>query len=177
MMTPNWTHIVNTIAYNTDRHRYIADLCIKHQEHRILVLSDRTEQSEAIYKLLIEAGESVQLIIGAKKVKKITDESLKSRVIVGASKKVGTGFDDPTLTMLILASDCKNVAQWEGRIRTTNNIIYDIVDDYRSFENHWAKHREPWFIARGATIEVICLRERKAIKSMVPTKRFLGPNK
>lgn len=172
-MTPNWTHITNTIAYNTERHKYIANLCIKHNDHRILILSDRTEQSQAIYKLLVEAGESVQLIVGAKKVKKITDESLKSRIIVGASKKVGTGFDDPTLTMLILASDCKNVAQWEGRIRTTDNIIYDLVDDYGTFENHWAKSREPFYIAKGATVEVICLRKRKADRNMMPTKNFL----
>lgn len=174
-MTPNWTHITNTIAYNTERHNYIAKLCIKHKDHRILVLSDRTEQSQAIYDLLIQAEESVQLIIGTKKVKKITDEKLKSRIIVGASKKVGTGFDDPTLTMLILASDCKNVAQWEGRIRTIDNIIYDLVDDYRTFENHWEKFREPWFIERGATVKVICLRERRIekSKSLVPTKNFL----
>lgn len=174
-MTPNWTHITNTIAYNTERHKYIASLCIKHKDHRILVLSDRTDQSQAIYDLLTKAGESVQLIIGTKKVKKITDEKLKSRIIVGASKKVGTGFDDPTLTMLILASDCKNVAQWEGRIRTIDNIIYDLVDDYRTFENHWEKFREPWFIERGATIKVICLRERRTEKSkgLVPVKNFL----
>jgi superfamily II DNA or RNA helicase len=178
-MTPNWTHITNTIAYNTERHKYIANLCIKNPDHRILVLSDRTEQSQAIYNLLVEAGESVQLIIGAKKVKKITEESLKSRIIVGASKKVGTGFDDPTLTMLILASDCKNVAQWEGRIRTSNNVIYDLVDNYKTFENHWSKFREPWFLLRGATIEIIYLgkRKRENSKSLVPSKRFLKPNK
>lgn len=169
-MVPNWTHVTNTIAYNKERHKFIVDICLKHPEHRILVLSDRTEQSQAIYDLLVSAEESVQLLIGTKKVKKITDESQKSRIIVGASKKVGTGFDDPTLTMLILASDCKNVAQWEGRIRTTNNIIYDLVDDYGSFENHWRKHREPWYTERGATIEVISLRQKK---SLVPSKNFL----
>ena len=169
-MVPDWTRITNTIAYNKERQRYIADLCIKQQDHRILVLSDRTEQAQGIYDLLINEGESVQLLIGTKKVKKIVDESLKSRIIIGASKKVGTGFDDPTLTMLILASDCKNVAQWEGRIRTSNNIIYDFVDDYGAFENHFRKHREPWYLKKGAVIEIICLRPSK---NLVPSKNFL----
>lgn len=183
-MTPNWTHITNTIAYNPDRQKDIVDLCIQHRDHRILVLSDRTIQSQAIYDMLIKAGESVQLIIGAKKVKKVTEESLKARIIVGASKKVGTGFDDPTLTMLILASDCKNVAQWEGRIRTTNNVIYDFVDNYSAFENHWnngrGKGREPWFVERGATIVVINKRPKGSSfsrgKPKVTQKRFLKPN-
>lgn len=176
--TPNWTHITNTIACNPDRQRDIVNICLENPDHRILVLSDRTGQAKAIYDLLKEEGESVQLTIGAKKVKKITDESLKSRIIIGASKKVGTGFDDPTLTMLILASDCKNVAQWEGRIRTTNNIIYDLVDNYSSFENHWSKGREPWYIKRGAKIVVINNRDPENDVSVkkgnkIPRKNYL----
>jgi len=174
-LTPDWNTITNSIAYNTDRQDYIVNLCITHKNHRILVLSDRQEQSTAIYEKLIEKGEKTQLLIGAGKVKKITNEADKARIIVGGTKKVGTGFDDPTLTMLILASDCKNVEQWEGRIRTTKNLIFDIVDNYKTYESHWKKFRMPWYTLRGAEIKILSYRDQNEGKVM-PSKRLLAKN-
>ena len=63
--------------------------------------------------------------------------------------------------MLILASDCKNVEQWEGRIRTANNIIFDLVDSYKTYESHWDKFRMPWYTLRGAEIKVLSYREKQ----------------
>lgn len=174
-LAPDWNLITNSIAYNSDRQDYIVSLCISHKEHRILVLSDRQEQSTAIYDKLVAAGEKTQLLIGAGKIKKITNEADKARIIVGGTKKVGTGFDDPTLTMLILASDCKNVEQWEGRIRTADNIIYDLVDGgYSTFENHWNKFRMPWYIIRGAEIKV--LNYSDIGDKVLPSKKLLKRN-
>lgn len=164
---PNWTEIINSIEYNTERHDLIVSIIMKHPEHRILVLSNRREQARSIYQKAIEAGENdIELLI---------DKSKKGgeskRVLVAGSKKVGTGFDDPTLTMLIIASDCKSVEQWEGRIRTTNNIIYDLVDDYKTFENHWAI-RESWYLQRGAVVEIV--NYRPAIQTGgTPNRRLL----
>lgn len=115
-------------------------------------------------------------MINISKTKKGTDTS-KYRVLVAGMKKAGVGFDDPTLTMLILATDRKDVVQFEGRIRTTNNIIYDLVDDYKTLENHW-KTREAWYDKRGATVEVISLRDNQpGTKAKVPQRRMLGSNK
>lgn len=175
-VVPDWSKIINSIAANTDRHDLIISLCDRHPQERILILSDRQIQSNSIYDKLVARKESVQLLIGNTKVKKITDESLKARIIVGGAKKVGTGFDDPTLTVLIIASDCKNVAQWEGRLRTVNCTVYDVVDDYKTFENHYANGREPYYAAKGADIKLINFRTQKKDKGM-PSRRFLGKNK
>jgi hypothetical protein len=90
-------------------------------------------------------------------------------------KKAGVGFNDPTLTMLILATDRQDVIQFEGRIRTTNNIIYDLVDDYKTLETHWEK-RAAWYERRGAVIEVISLRPHTEPRPKVPQRRMLPSN-
>lgn len=187
-MVPDWTTIINSIEYNDERQQLIADIALEKLEERTLILCSRQEQSKGIRDKLVEAGENVRLLIGERSVKKEPGTPRAKRVskkkdnpggpvpriTVAGTKKAGTGFDDPTLTMLILASDCKTVAQWEGRIRCTDNIIYDLVDNYSTFENHW-KIREAWYLERGATIVVVKRRSSKGVNSM-PSKRLLGPN-
>jgi Marseillevirus putative superfamily II helicase len=169
VMVPDWCHIVNSIEYNQKRHDYIVELITSHPDHKILVLSGRQQQSKSIYKKIGLAGEkSIKLLIGTTK-----DTGEKKRVTIAGTKKAGTGFNDPELNMLIIASDCKNVEQWEGRLRTVGCIIYVLVDNYKTFENHW-KIQEAWFLKRGATIEVIEL--RPGVKTdKVPKKRLLKP--
>lgn len=147
-VTMDWNKVINSLMSNVDRQREIADIAIRHPEHRIMILSDRNEECNGIYNYLIEKGVDAELLIGAK-----TKWNKTCRVLVAGMKKAGVGFNDPTLTMLIIATDVKSVEQYEGRIRTTNNIIYDVVDDFSTFESHWRKCREPWYLVRGATIK------------------------
>jgi len=93
-------------------------------------------------------------------------------------------LDDPSLTMLIVAADMKNVKQCEGRIRTKDNIVYDVVDNYRTLETHWSI-REKWYLKRGAVIVPGGILKGKNIKPSVSEKsdsekqprRFLKANK
>lgn len=188
VMVPDWTTIINSIEYNEERQQLIADMALEHPEERTLILCSRQEQSRGIRDKLVAAGEEVRLLIGEQRAKKepgaprakrvakkrVDPDAPVPRITVAGTKKAGTGFDDPSLTMLILGSDCKTVAQWEGRIRCTDNIIKDLVDDYKTFENHW-KIREAWYLERGATIVVVRRRASKGTNAM-PTKRLLGPN-
>jgi len=146
-MTINWNEVMNSMSANVDRQREIAQLAIRHPEHRILILSNRQDQCRGVHSILTESGEDSALLIGATKK---WDKSC--RILVAGMKKAGVGFDDSTLTMLIIASDVKSVKQYEGRIRTTNNLIYDMVDNFSTFERHWSEEREPWYRRRGATI-------------------------
>jgi hypothetical protein len=176
----NWTLAKNSIAYNEDRQALISQLVLDNPDHRILVLSDRKLECETIYDTLVEAGESVHILNDKSKSKKKKVNTADYRVLVAGYKKAGIGFNDPTLTMLILCTDFKNIIQFEGRIRTTNNIIYDIVDDFRTFENHWSKYRLPWYEKRGATIEAIPMRPHSTntkTTTQAPTRRMLKPNK
>ena len=89
--------------------------------------------------------------------------------------KGGTGLDDVSLDMLILTVSVQDVRQCEGRIRTTNNIVYDVVDNFPTLEKHWNK-REEWYISRGATIvkdEDPHMNVTHNSKSNITTKKFL----
>lgn len=168
----DWTHLINSIAYNEDRQNYIVSLILQHPGHRIMVLSDREQECDGICSKLQDAKEkSVVKITGTTSRKKIN--TAEYRVLVAGIKKAGVGFNDPTLTMLILATDRKNVEQLEGRIRTSNNIIYDLVDNYSTLETHWKK-RAAWYSKRGAVIETISFRPDKSASS-IPLQRMVKP--
>lgn len=214
----DWTTVTNSLAYNNERQNFIAGLVIKHPDHRVMILSDRQQECDAIYDKLLGLGEiSVLKLTGAadtkekricmyegcstkstfnhqsekegiwcakhkekgmvaiKTLKKKVDTT-KFRVLVAGMKKAGVGFNDPTLTLLILATDRKSVEQLEGRIRTVNNIIYDLVDDHKTLESHWRK-RSAWYDKRGAVIETISMREIATDKTKIPSQRLLAPNK
>jgi len=145
-MTLDWNLVVSSLAEDEDRQREIVRIAIKHPEEKIIILSSLTVQSRGIYDKLVDAGESVELLIGSKKKWDKT-----KRILVAGTKKGGVGLNDPSLTMLIMASSTKDVRQFEGRIRTTDNLIYDIVDDNKTLEKHW-ELREDWYVERGATI-------------------------
>lgn len=143
----NWSTVLNSLAYNTSRQSLIVNLAAQHADkHKILVLSGRQEECKNIHKGLLEKKIKAELLIGDQR-----HWDRECRVLIAGIKKAGVGFNDPTLTMLILATDCTDVRQFEGRIRTEGNIVYDIVDDYSCLENHWEARKE-WYICRGATI-------------------------
>lgn len=176
----DWTKLISSLAMNKERQLLICDIVRRHPDRTIMILSDRVQLCDDLYEMLIDSGETVDRLYGtikdisinelkrrckAKGVKgysKMKKDELKNalgmpkarfsgRVLIAGTKKAGVGFDDPRLNMLILATDAKNVAQFEGRIRKSNNIIYDIVDKYNTLERHWGM-RKKWWIKRGATI-------------------------
>jgi superfamily II DNA or RNA helicase len=173
-LTLDWNLVMSSLAENEDRQKEIVRIAIKHPKEKIIILSSLKVQSNGIYDKLIEAGESAELLIGSKKK---WDKS--KRILVAGTKKGGVGLNDPSLTMLILASSAKDVRQFEGRIRTTDNLIYDIVDDHKTLEKHW-EMREEWYEERGATIVYEGCKQGSSIKSAynskvsLPLERFSG---
>jgi superfamily II DNA or RNA helicase len=147
--TVNWNTVVQSIEENPDRWRLIVDIVLNHPRHKIIILCNRKILSNGIYNLLIEKGEDAELLIESKK-----KWNKDARVLVAGFKKGGVGLNDPKLTMAIIASDTKDSRQYEGRIRTVNNIIYHIVDCYNPLQNHY-KACEKFYIEKGATIELI----------------------
>lgn len=151
---PKWSTVINSIEENPLRWEVIANLAIKHSTDKIIILCDRNAQSIGIYEYLINKKEDAELLIGT------ADKwNKKARILVAGLKKAGVGFNDPDLTMAIIASDTSDVRQYEGRIRTTDNVIYHIVDNYGSFEKHY-KMCEPWYLERGAKILVVGHKKR-----------------
>jgi hypothetical protein len=93
---------------------------------------------------------------------------------VAGEKKGGVGLDDPELTMLVLCSDTTDVRQYEGRLRTVNNLIYHVVDNYKPFEKHWDLCEE-WYLERGAEIIIENTANRVINVSSKPQRRRLTP--
>ena len=164
----DWITMINSLAYNSKRQDFIVRLILKHPKDHLLVLSNRKLQSQALYDKLLAKGmtsQEVRLLIGNKTLK---DKNY--RVLIAEVKKASYGFDDPRLSVLILASDITNIEQSEGRIRRHNNIIYDLVDDDNSLELHWKK-RETWYNSRGATVKVLTSEDGRTLKEG-PTRRY-----
>ena len=141
----DWKHVIKTLSENEKRNQEVVALAREHTKEKIVIFCERNNQALYIYEIL-KKTEDVELLIGTtKKWRK------EARILVAGIKKGGVGMDDESLTMIILASDVKDVRQLEGRLRINTGLIYDIVDDYRTLENHW-KIREKWYRIRGATI-------------------------
>lgn len=143
----SWTTVINSLAINPDRHKFIGDIAICEPGHKIMVLCDRIASAKGVFDYLKENDQDVVMFSGSK-----TTYDKTKRITITTLKKGGTGLDDSSLTMLILAADAKDVRQYEGRIRTTNNVIYDIVDNFGTLERHWDLRKE-WYLSRGASIE------------------------
>lgn len=166
--TLDWSSMINSLAYNSERQECIVNLVKNHvKNHRIMVLSDRIGQNEALLKSLEDQKIDVDWLYGKKK-----KHREDCKVLIAGTKKAGVGFNDPTLTMLIMVSDTKDVAQFEGRIRTINNIVYHFVDDDPTMEKHW-DYCESWYLHRGATLRV----EFTKNEDTTTMKRYLPPNK
>lgn len=170
-VTVNWNSVIKSIEENNERWVLIADIVANHPDEKIIILCNRNCLAIGIHNLLINRGERAALLI-QNKVKPKEEDNI--RVIVSSFKKCGVGFNDPNLTMAIIASDTQDVRQYEGRIRTTDNIIYHIVDDYKTFETHY-KECEKWYLSKGATIKVIGVEHNiKSKKNGISSKRFLS---
>lgn len=156
----DWNAVVKSLATNNKRLEMIAKLCEKYKNDRIIILCKRVctiigcknyskctcEKKDCVG--LQSLIKDVEVVVEGKKGK--IDES--KRVLIGTMKKLGVGYDSDR-TLLIMESDVIDVRQNEGRIRSSNNIIIDIVDDFGTLEKHW-RERETWYKKRGATIKI-----------------------
>lgn len=147
----NWGTILDSQCNDRARNEMIIRL-IKHFKKRVfLVLCKRINQGEYLVKRLQEEGEDVTSLIG----KQQTFEQ-KSRVLVGISSKVGTGFDHPRLDALILASDIQAYfIQYLGRCMRTQEgvpLIFDIVDKNPILDKHF-RVRSSIYLEHGGNIQ------------------------
>ena len=147
----NWSKVINSLAYSEERNLLIFNLVVnileKNPSSKILILCDRTSQAKSIFYHTTQNKIDSFLLIEDN----TYNIENKVDVLIATTKKAGVGFDDPTRNVLLIASDSKNIIQYEGRIRCDNNTIYHIVDDYSTLEKHW-KLCESWYLQKGATI-------------------------
>ena len=163
-MTLKWSLVESSLAENNARIEMIYNIIMRHPDKRPIILNKLQESNIMLYDYLVSKGLDVELLIDKKK-----EWRQDAHILVAGVKKAGVGFDDPTRDMLIMMISVKDVRQNEGRIRCSNNIIYDIVDNHRTLENHWNGTSEytgryNWYIERGATVSVLTYDGKKFTK-------------
>jgi superfamily II DNA or RNA helicase len=152
-MIPNWDVITKSIEHNEDKWKLVADVACEPEfaDEKIMILCKLNASLNGIYSILEKREEYVAKLSGTTK-----KWDKNARILVAGFKKAGVGFNDPELTMIIIASDTTDIRQFEGRCRTTDNIIYHFVDYYSSFEKHWNDANcRGHYLRKGADIIVL----------------------
>lgn len=160
----DFTTLSTSLANDKKRNDFIIQLIEKNSEYIPLILVDRKENCKYIYdKLKTKFGDdNIGILMGTTnkndKLKYTNKNPIETyKKIIGTKQACGTGIDIKTLNMLILGFSCKDgIDQIEGRVRSQNCIIYDLVDDFVTLENHW-KIREKWYLSRGAEVKFLIL--------------------
>ena len=145
----DWNAVINSISSNQQRNLLIAAFNMYFNNNHILTLTKRKNQAHTINKMLKTKNETAALLIG-----NVKEYLQTSRCLLATYSKMGTGFDDPELSGLILGADInEGIEQYQGRLRNQNVIpfVIDIVDNFPTLTKHWRTRRE-WYISHGGTI-------------------------
>jgi len=111
---------------------------------QILILSDRKQQLEDMYKIAMESKiESIGYYVGGMKKEKLK-ENESCRILLGTFPMANEGLDIPSLNGLVLATPKSDIIQSIGRIcrmkhENIQPIIIDMVDKFSIFDNQSTK--------------------------------------
>jgi hypothetical protein len=123
-----------------ERNKNIVNICQRHPDRNILILSKRIHQIDTLYNGLKELDEHVTLLKDNE-----TSFDKDARILIATFQKVGTGFSHDKLDMLILATDAEEYfMQYLGRVfrrPDVQPIIMDIVDDNPILRRHFLTRR------------------------------------
>ncbi len=134
----------------------IVELINENEERQILVLSDRRQHLDDMFRLANEMGlTSVGYYIGGMKEKKLK-ESEACKLLLGTYPMASTGLDIPSLNAVVLASPRSDIIQSIGRIdrkkhETIQPIIIDCIDQFSVFGGQ-SKKRFSIFKKKGYEI-------------------------
>ena len=140
--------MINNISDCIDRTNLIINKAISeinaHEKRQILILSDRRQQLETMYKIISQTTSiSVGYYIGGLK-KGVLKDNEQCKILLGTYPMASTGLDIPSLNGLILATPRSDIIQSIGRIdrivhTDIQPLIVDIVDTFSVFESQSRK--------------------------------------
>jgi superfamily II DNA or RNA helicase len=123
----------------------ILDLC-KHEERRILVLSDRITHLESMENLIKPSGYSMSYYIGGMKEEEREGGAATAKILLATYAMASEAMNIKTLNSVILASPRKKVEQSTGRIlrvraheRKVAPVIVDVVDSHDMYKGQYRK--------------------------------------
>jgi predicted helicase len=147
---PNFSRMINNIAAFEDRTHKIVDAIVTAMEatdskRKVLVLSDRKKQLEAIHAGLTSRGVTAGFYWGGMKREALAETETK-QVMCATFAYASEGMDVPALDTLVLASPKSDIEQSVGRIlrqkaetRSFTPLILDVVDEFSMFSRQGAK--------------------------------------
>lgn len=147
----DWNSVMESQAINEDRNALIVDILCKYKDRTFLVLVKRVSHAKIILNLLLEKNENACSLTGTKRKFDRT-----TRILIGTTSKVGTGFDFDKLDALMLASDVEAFyVQILGRVFRRQDVIpivFDLVDDNNVLYKHYLS-RKKVYLECGGTIK------------------------
>ncbi len=146
----DWNSVIESLVENKQRNKIIINLIKKFKKYNILILTKRKKHCNMLSRKLTKLDISNTVMVGAQKKYDKT-----ARILLSTYSKLGVGFDDTRLNMLIVACSVTEVEQYSGRLRDGVNkqrIIVDLVDNDSNCLKHWQERRK-WYISRNGTIK------------------------
>lgn len=146
----DWGSVISYLVDCNERNSLIIELVQQFTDDNILVLTKLKRHCLELAYRLNDLGITNTIMTGTDKVYDKT-----ARVLLSTYSKLGVGFDDSRLSILIVACSVKNVEQYAGRLRDApgkNRIVIDLVDDDSNCKEHWRKRRN-WYISRFGMIK------------------------
>lgn len=146
----DWHSVIESLVENKQRNKIIVDLVKKFKKYNILILTKRKKHCNMLSRKLTKLDISNTVMIGTQKKYDKT-----ARVLLSTYSKLGVGFDDTRLNMLIVACSVTEVEQYAGRLRDGVNkqrIIVDLVDNDGNCLKHWQERRK-WYISRNGQVK------------------------
>jgi superfamily II DNA or RNA helicase len=146
----DWNSVIKYLVEDESRNKLIVKLVCKFKEYNILILTKRKAHCTLLSKELATLKITNTVMTGTTKK---YDKS--ARVLLSTYSKLGVGFDDTRLNMLIVACSVTEVEQYAGRLRDgkgKKRVIIDLVDDDPNCLSHWSERRK-WYISRNGNIK------------------------
>ncbi len=123
----------------------IVELC-KHDDRRVLVLSERISHLEHIEKGIKPSGYSMSYYIGGMKEEEREGGAATAKILLATYAMASEAMNIKTLNSVVLASPRKKVEQSTGRIlriraheRKVSPIIVDVVDSHDMYRGQYRK--------------------------------------
>ena len=146
----DWNSVIKSLTENDERNKMIIRLIRKFSDYNILVLTKRKSHCKLIGLLLQQYSIKSTIMTGTD-----TEYDKSVSVLLSTYSKLGVGFDDSRLNLLIVACSVTEIEQYAGRLRdgkNKNRIIIDMVDDDYNCLHHWKKRQE-WYNSRCGIIK------------------------
>lgn len=152
----DWNSVIESQTMDIDRNEIIINILKCFKDRTFLILSKRVSQVEYLMRRLLEENIDATSLVGVKK-----HFNYNSRVLVATVQKAGVGFDHSKLDSLIIASDVEEYfIQYLGRVfrrEDTIPIIFDLVDNLKTLQNHYLTRRHI-YLDHGGQIKNLILK-------------------